>query len=51
MTAETLELALLELLQEWRSTCKQMGLPYRDEDAAAFLAESYPCNRLVGASR
>ena len=35
-----------ELLREWRQTCAQMGIPYTDEDAAAFAAEAYPLNRL-----
>jgi hypothetical protein len=38
--------ALAELLREWRQTCEQMGIPYTDEDAAAFAAEAYPLNRL-----
>jgi hypothetical protein len=37
---------LLELLREWRQTCKQTGLPYTDEDAASFAAEAYPFNRI-----
>jgi hypothetical protein len=40
--------ALAELLREWRQTCERTGIPYTDEDAAAFAAEAYPLNLLSG---
>lgn len=35
---ETLAAHVGDLLAEWRSTCKQMGLRWTESDAAAFVA-------------